>query len=291
MGVEVRGRHHDRHATQDRICNNTLGHSTTVGDSGMAHFTPETIRSYMLDHFAPERMVLVGVNVAHDELSKWAMRAFAEYNTIPLKERPETKALYTGGDCRQATAGMSAKTPYCHLALGFESCSWGSSDLAAVSVLQSLLSSKLAKEVLATVPGVESCSAFNTVYSDSGLFGVYSVCKPGQAAALIDAVGKTLSSLSSVPEADVNAAKGFLKGTVYRQMDTKESMVEDLGRQLIMSGRYDSTDMFAGYIDKVTAAQVSQAAKKILSTKLTAVAYGDTHAVPHYAALEAKMKM
>merc|ERR1719439_260950 len=72
-------------------CNNTLGHSTTVGDSGMAHFTPDTIRSFMLDHFAPERMVLVGVNVAHDELSKWAMRSFADYNAIPMKARTEAK--------------------------------------------------------------------------------------------------------------------------------------------------------------------------------------------------------
>merc|ERR1712070_1264359 len=102
--------------------------------------------------------------------------------------------------------------------------------------------------------------------------------------------GKTLSSLANVSEAEVTAAKGSLKGTVYRQMDTNEFLVEDLGRQLIMSGRYGSTDEFAKLIDGVTASQVSMAAKKILSSKLTSVSYGDTHAVPHYAALEAKMK-
>ena len=43
----------------------------------MGYFTPETVRGYLLDHFAPERMVFVGVNVQHAELTKWVMRASA----------------------------------------------------------------------------------------------------------------------------------------------------------------------------------------------------------------------
>merc|ERR1712060_1015000 len=81
-------------------CNNTLGFSPLASERSMPYFTPETIRSFLLDHFAPERMVLVGVNVAHSELSKWAMRSFADYNAIPLKKRDAAKAVYTGGDLR-----------------------------------------------------------------------------------------------------------------------------------------------------------------------------------------------
>merc|ERR1719471_2288609 len=77
-------------------CNNTLGYSTLASERSMPYFTPETIRSFMLDHFAPERMTLVGVNVAQDELSKWAMRSFADYNAIPMTKREAPKALYTG---------------------------------------------------------------------------------------------------------------------------------------------------------------------------------------------------
>ena len=45
----------------------------------MSYFTPETVRGYLLDHFAPERMVFVGVNVAHSELTKWVMRYLAAF--------------------------------------------------------------------------------------------------------------------------------------------------------------------------------------------------------------------
>merc|ERR1719159_1003991 len=100
----------------------------------MSHFTPEGIRNYMVDNFAAERMALVGVNVAHSELTKWAMRALAEYNSIPTKPRTDPKASYTGGECR-----MDANTPLCHLALGFESCAWGSADVPKLAVLQAIL--------------------------------------------------------------------------------------------------------------------------------------------------------
>merc|ERR1712032_1603122 len=115
-------------------CNNTLGLSPHAGDRSMSYFTPETIRSFMLDHFAPERMVLVGINVSHSELSKWAMRSFVDYNAIPMKKRDEPKALYTGGDLRQ-----EGPSPYCHVAVGLESSAWGQQELAPFALLQTIL--------------------------------------------------------------------------------------------------------------------------------------------------------
>merc|ERR1712107_848860 len=94
----------------------------------------DTIRSYLLDHFAPERMGLVGVNVDVADLSKWAMRSFVDYNAIPMKERAGTPANYTGGDIRVDGPGN-----LCHVAIALESTALGQSDSAAVAVLQTLL--------------------------------------------------------------------------------------------------------------------------------------------------------
>merc|ERR1719162_2810698 len=116
------------------FCNNSLGFTTFASDRSMSYFTPETIRSFMLDHFAPERMTLVGVNVEHAELAKWAMRSFADYNAIPMKPRTEAKAAYTGGDLRQ-----EGKSPFCHVALAFESAAWGQQQLAPLALLQTVL--------------------------------------------------------------------------------------------------------------------------------------------------------
>merc|ERR1711935_32514 len=104
-----------------------------ASDRSVPYFTPETIRSHMIDHFSPERMVLVGVNVSHDELSKWAMRSFAEYNAIPNKARPDTKPTYTGGDCRIEGSGP------CTIAVGFEGVADGSADKATMMVVEALV--------------------------------------------------------------------------------------------------------------------------------------------------------
>eukprot|EP00442_Polarella_glacialis_P003066 CAMPEP_0115057212 /NCGR_PEP_ID=MMETSP0227-20121206/5632_1 /TAXON_ID=89957 /ORGANISM="Polarella glacialis, Strain CCMP 1383" /LENGTH=519 /DNA_ID=CAMNT_0002441989 /DNA_START=81 /DNA_END=1640 /DNA_ORIENTATION=- len=282
------------------FCNNTLGLSPLASDRSMPYFKPETIRNFLLDHFAPERMVLVGVNVAHSELSKWAMRSFADYNAIPMKKREEAKALYTGGDQR-----IEGSSPYCHLALGFESVPWGQKELAPVVLLQTILgggsavysgigsglTSRLSTQVVKQSPYVESCAAFNTSYSDSGLFGVYGVCKPEKAGDMAKAIAKTMAGLTNVSKEELAKAKAMLKGKMFRQADNDTELMADLGQQLLLSGRYGSVSDFASIIDHVTESEVAAAAKKILSSKLSLAAYGDTHAVPHYSAMEAAFKI
>lgn len=280
-------------------CNNTLGHSPLASDRSMSYFTPETIRSFMLDHFAPERMVLVGVNVAHAELAKWAMRSFVDYNAIPLKKRDETKALYTGGDLR-----LEGPSPFCHLAIGLESYPWGQKEHAPVALLQQLLgggsavsnfpgtgvTSRLAQQVVKQSAYVESCAAFSTSYSDSGLFGVYGVSHPDKAGEMANAVLKALAGLVNVPQDELAKAKIMLKGKLFREVDEDKVLLQDLGQQLLLGGTYGSAKDFAGLIDAVTVDQVTATARKLLSSRPTVAAYGDTHTVPHYSAVEAALK-
>ena len=51
-----------------------------------------------------------------------------------MKKREEVKASYTGGDMR-----MEGGSPYCHLALGFESTAFGQAELVPVALVQEVL--------------------------------------------------------------------------------------------------------------------------------------------------------
>jgi len=139
-------------------------------------------------------------------------------------------------------------------------------------------------------PYVESCSAFNTSYSDSGVFGVYSVTHPEKAGETAQSVASCLSSLTKVGADELNIAKAVLKGTLFRQSEDASEVMKDLGTQLLLSGKYGSVADFAKIIDGVTPDQVSAAAKKVLSSKPTVAAFGDIHTVPHYSAIEAALK-
>jgi len=281
------------------FCNNTLGYSPLASERSMPYFTPDAIRDYMLDHFAPERMVLVGVNVAHSDLSKWAMRSFADYNAIPMKKRDQAKAVYTGGDLRR-----EGPSPFCHVAVALQSVAWGQAEIAPVSVLQTILgggtavanvpgsgtTSRLATQVVKQNPYVESCSAFSTSYSDTGLFGVYGVSQPNQAGEMVSAITKSLAGLKSVGADELARAKAMLKGNLHRQMDDDSQLMQDMGTQVLLSGRYTSSSDYCKVIDKVTEADVVAVANKLLASRATVAAYGDTHAVPHLSVVEAALK-
>jgi len=281
------------------FCNNTLGLSPLASERSMPYFTPETIRSFMLDHFAPERMVLVGVNVDHAEFSKWAMRSFADYNAIPMKKRASAAAQYTGGDLR-----AEGPSPFAHVAIAVESASWGGKDLAALTVLQTILgggnaiannpgsgvTSRLATQVVSQNPYVESCAAFNTSYSDSGLFGVYGVSHPDKAGEMCAGIAQALTGLKKVSGDELARAKAVLKGNIFRQLDDDSVLMQDIGTQVLTSGRFSSVSDFAKAIDGVSESAVSSAATRVLGSRPTVAAYGDTHAVPHLSAVEAMLK-
>lgn len=281
------------------FCNNTLGLSPLATERSMSYFTPDTIRSFMLDHFAPERMVISGVNVSHAELTKWAMRSFADYNAIPMKKRDEAKALYTGGDLR-----IEGPSPFCHVAIGLESSAFGQKELAPVALLQTILgsgtasssspgagvTSRLSTTITKQSPSVESVAAFNTSYSDSGIFGVYGVCAPEKAGEMCGAIMKSLTGLKSVSKDELTKAKSMLKASLLRATDDDCTLLKDMSQQLLISGRYGSAADFAKIIDGVTEADVTAAASKLLGSKPTVAAFGDTHSVPHYSAVEAGLK-
>lgn len=263
--------------TSTAFQNNTLGNKAICTDKSLRYFAPETIREYMLDHFSPERMVIVGVNVDHAQLSTWAMRAFAEYNAIPMKARPDQKATYTGGDCR-----VESDSPLAHLSFGFECGALGSADAAATQVLQALLGtgegSVLSKAGLAA-----SCSA--QFFSDSGLFTIDGSAEAAQAGEYCASVAKIVSGLAPKSE-EIARAKAIVKTAVFIDEEDAAVHVDQVGKQLLAGGSVVSAVELAKQVDAVTDAQVASVAKKIFGSKPTVVAYGDIFGVPHYSALE-----
>merc|ERR1712194_721742 len=130
-------------------------------------------------------------------------------------------------------------------------------------------------QVVAQNGSLQSLSAFNSTYSDSGLFGVYAVCEPAAAGIVV---------------AEIKKAKAVLKGSLLRQVDDSAALMQDMGTQMLLSGKYATPAEFCAVVDGVSVSQVTAAAEKILSSKPTVVAFGDTHAIPHYSTIEAGLK-
>jgi processing peptidase subunit alpha len=147
--------------------------------------------------------------------------------------------------------------------------------------------SRLYTDVMQQYHFVENCMAFNEQHSDAGLFGVYMSGAAQDATKLVEIMHQQLKGLSKFSAEEVKRAKNSLKGTIYTHSDNPRVLMEDMGRQLLMSGKIQSAADFAAQIDKVTEADLTRVAKKILTQPVTYVVHGNTKFAPHANAVQA----
>jgi processing peptidase subunit alpha len=274
--------------------NNTVGVPLQAGPGATTKFAPETLRDYMLAHFAPERMVMVGVNCEHDTLATWAMRSFVDYNAIPFAKRDEPKAKYTGG-CH---AVSESTLPNIHFAMGFEHAGgYASKDLYAVAVLQALLGSWMGAPTpgaglgtkLAALKDVESAASFYVPFSDTGIFGVYVSAPAASGTALPGAIKEILKSVKPSAE-ELARAKASATTMLLSAMEDSSTMADDIASQILMTEKVATAEEMTKAIAGVSEADVTKVASAIFATTPTIMSYGNISCAPLYAEVLAAYK-
>jgi len=280
---------------------NTLGNRLYSDEGDLPQFTAESIRAYMQRECTPDRFIIVGVNTDFDELCKWTVRSFAEHEghygaTLPAavpNPRSVVPARYTGGDTR-----VEAQNPLCHLMLGWEvEGGWNGPMLAAVTVLQMFLGgggsfstggpgkgmhTRMYTEVLNRHHWVESCQASSVMYMDSGIFTVYATVVPQHAAEFITVVARIFRGVAHISPVELKRAKNALKSSIHMNLEMRAVMMEDMGRQLVLSKKVGTAEEFGRMVDAVTPDDLMTALRQCLKTEPTVVAYGATEKVPAY---------
>jgi len=265
-------------------------------EQDLPRFTPETIRAYIDQHCGPNRLIVIGVNVDFNEFCKWTSRSFAEFPrpALPVLDRNAVvPTVYVGGDIR-----LEKPNPLCHLMIGWEiQGGWNGASLATFTVLQMLLGgggsfstggpgkgmhTRLYTDVLNRHHWVESCQANSVMYTDTGLFTVYSTVVPQHAGEFITVLARIFSGLGWLKPEEVQRAKNALKSGIHMNLETRGVMMEDVGRQLIMAGRVGTAQEFGRMIDAVTDKDLVDAVRQFIVQKPTVVSYGDIGKVPSY---------
>mmetsp|Transcript_124330 Transcript_124330/g.247894 ORF Transcript_124330/g.247894 Transcript_124330/m.247894 type:complete len:573 (+) Transcript_124330:44-1762(+) len=282
---------------------NTLGNRLYADEDNLPHFTAESIQAYVQRECTPDRFIIVGVNTDFDELCKWTVRSFAEHEahrgatlkttTVPQSSRPVAPAAYTGGDTR-----VEAPNPLCHLMLGWEmEGGWNGPTLAAVTVLQMFLGgggsfstggpgkgmhTRMYTEVLNRHHWVESCQASSVMYMDSGIFTVYATVVPQHASEFITVMARIFRGVSQISPVELKRAKNALKSSIHMNLEMRAVMMEDMGRQLVLSKKVGTAQEFGCMVDAVTAQDLLNVLRKCLQTEPTVVAFGAIEKVPSY---------
>ncbi|XP_053734300.1 cytochrome b-c1 complex subunit 2, mitochondrial isoform X1 [Synchiropus splendidus] len=252
---------------------NALCNSLYCPDHMVGNIQSEHLHQFVQNNFTSARMALVGLGVDHAVLKQVGEQFL---NIRSGTGATGAKAAYRGGEVR-----VPSNSSFVHSAVVSQAAAAGTGQALAFSVLQHLLgagphvkrggntSSKLVQGVTQATAQPFDVSAFNASYSDSGLFGIYTISQPSDTSAVIKAALAQVKAVAdgSVTAADLTRAKAQLKAQTLMSLETSEGLLEAMGTQALAEGSYRSSEEIAKSIENVTLTDVANAAKAFVSGK------------------------
>ncbi|KAF7666410.1 hypothetical protein LDENG_00107710 [Lucifuga dentata] len=258
---------------------NALSNSLYCPDYNVGRISPKQLQAFVEDNFTTGRMALVGLGVKHSIL-----RQVGEGLSVQSGAgAPVAKAVYRGGELR-----MQDNDGLVHALIASEGAVTGSAEANAFSVLQRILgagphvkrgsniTSKLSQGIARATTQPFDATAFNSSYSDSGLFGIYTIAQADAAGEVIKAAIAQVRGVAegNVSEVDITRAKNQVKADYLMSIECSEVLIEEIGAQALTTAAYKVPETVLQSVDAVTQADVVQAAKKFVDGKKSMAASG-----------------
>ncbi|TFK39069.1 Metalloenzyme, LuxS/M16 peptidase-like protein [Crucibulum laeve] len=264
-----------------------LGRTILGPKANILSIKRDDLASYIKTNYTADRMVLVGTGgVEHSALVKLAEKHFSSLpvspSPIPLGRLSHSKTSFVGSEVRIRDDDM----PTANIAIAVEGVGWSSPDYFPMMVMQSIfgnwdrslgsspLTSSRLSHIIYQNNLANSFMSFSTSYSDTGLWGIYLVSE--NLMNLDDLTHFTLrewTRMSIAPtQVEVERAKSQLKAGLLLGLDGTTAVAEDIGRQLVTSGRRFTPQQIEQAVDAVTVDEIKRVAQKYLWDKDIAIA-------------------
>ncbi|SCU81844.1 LADA_0C01398g1_1 [Lachancea dasiensis] len=268
------------------------------------------LQEYISTNYKGDRMVLAGAGaVNHEELVKAAERFFGHIpkseSPVPLGSPRGPLPIFYGNELKIQEDTL----PTTHIALSVEGVSWSAPDYFTALATQAIVgnwdralgtgtNSPSPLAVAASNNGTlaNSYMSFSTSYADSGLWGMYIVTdsKEHNIKLIIDEVLKDWKRIKSgnITDAEVRRAKAQLKASLLLSLDGSTAIVEDIGRQIVTTGKRLSPEQVFEQVDRITKDDIITWANYRLKDKpISIVALGNTKTVPSLSNIERGLNM
>jgi len=121
---------------------------------------------------------------------------------------------------------------------------------------------------------INSASAINAHFTDSGLFGMNIEGPGSHSAELLAVMIEELNKLREpIPDAELNRAKNILKMNILMALERGENRLEEMARQYMTFGVLD-IGKYCDDVNKITSEMINAAATKALAGVPTMVVSG-----------------
>jgi predicted Zn-dependent peptidase len=260
-----------------------LGYNDTI-----SKVARDEVEAYWRGRYLPPNMVVAAAgNVDHFDLVKRVEELFT-------REGGERTARGGTGPTWFAGAKVHKRpTEQAHIVVGCEGLVRTDPDRHALAVLDTVLgggmSSRLFQEIREKRGLAYSVYSYRSLFADTGTFAVYAGTTPQNAETVIDIVlGQFEDVLANgLSAAELERAKGHLKGSLVLSSEDPSSRMNRLGRQQLTTGEILSIDELIARFDRITMDDVQRVAERLFSPRrfrVTVVGPFDEGAFDSYAA-------
>ena len=244
-----------------------LGRDVAGSKKSVTAITREMIFDFMADHYLPANMVVaVAGDIKHGEVINGVSQALGAWTNqkpgsgyLPYQEEPNPRLKIENRDTEQT-----------HLCLALPGLPLLHPARFVLSLLNTILgegmSSRLFLEVRDRLGLAYSVYSYIEHYNDSGAMTVYAGVEHNKLEVAVNAILEQLSQLrESIPEEELSKVKELLKGRLLLRMEDSRSVAGWAGGQEILTGRILTVDRVVSIVDAITAQEVQQLARELLT--------------------------
>lgn len=238
---------------------------------------------YRANYRAQDLVITVAGAVDHDALVEGVQRALTAAGwDLSAKAAPVARRDASEGLIEQGSPLVVVKRPIeqANILLGVPGIAATDDRRSTMAVLNSILgggmSSRLFQEIREKRGLAYSVYSFSPSYSDAGLFGLYAGCSPakaGQVAELMLGEFRRLAD-DGVTDDEMRRAAGQLSGASALALEDSDTRMSRLGRSEITMGEFSDLDEALRRLALVTADDVRDLARELVSRPLSIAAVG-----------------
>lgn len=289
---------------------NTLGLPKICPAKNLNDIDRNVLLKYLKNHHSPERMVVAGVGVEHDQLVRQVEEFFVQNPAIWETEQIEVEgansvdksvAQYTGGlikeECNIPIYAAAGLPELAHIVIGLEGCSHQDPDFIAACVLNIMMGgggsfsaggpgkgmyTRLYTNVMNRYHWMYSATAYNHAYADTGLFCIHASAPPNHVREMVEVITRELVAMVSSPAGsqELRRAKTQLQSMLLMNLESRPVVFEDIGRQVLATGHRKRPEHFINAIEAITTSDIKRIAHRILATPPSLAARGEINRLP-----------
>jgi predicted Zn-dependent peptidase len=266
-----------------------LGRPVLGYNESIAAVTRDQVVEYWQERYRPKNLVVAAAgHVEHEAL-------VASIENL-LGNTPGGPKDGRNGSGPPPSIGVNVykrPTEQAHIVVGTEAMARNHPDRHALGVLDTVLgggmSSRLFQEIREKRGLAYSVYSYRSLFADTGTFAIYAGTTPQNADDVIDIIHEEIQKIltDGVTEAELERAKGHVKGALVLSSEDPGSRMNRLGRQQITTGEILSIDELIEKFERLEMDDLRRVADSVLGTdryQVTVVGPFEENAFDRFAA-------